>query len=146
MKHLIASSVIGTALLAATLFMLARPDPPLSFEQYLAAAYCPERYVNTWDYLLSRVQAAEPPPELRSFHDNMLEGIPRASRAWEARPEPVDGIIDIRTWPEFEEYARALTLLQPENAGLDPEVEEALNVFCAPRIEELKSRMLEEAQ
>ena len=160
MKHLIASSVIATALLAAALFVLARPEPTLTFEQYLAAAYCPEydtlwgedgievasRYVNSWDYLLSRVQAAEPPPELRSFHDNMLEGLPRASRAWEARPEPVDGVIDLRTWPEFEEFSKATLLLQPENAGLDADVEEALNVFCAPRIEELNSRMREEAQ
>ncbi len=166
MKHLIVSSAIGIAVVAAALFVLMRPElvlmrpePPLTLEQYLDAAYCPtydalwgeegkeiaSHYVNSWDYVLSRVQAAEPPPELRSFHENMLEGLPRASRAWEAMPEPINGSIDVSRWPEFEEFTEALRILQPENAGLDPDVEEALNVFCAPRMEE-PSRMTEESQ
>ena len=165
MKHLLASSVIGLLLVVTAFVILARPQTPRTFEEYLSIAYCPTfeemwgeeallplgatisygQTLNAWELLLLRTRAAEPPPpELQLLHDARLDNLPLAIEAWEVRPEPDENNeINLREWPERMQLAMAGEQSHPDNVGLDPDVLEALNTFCDPRIDEYERQQRE---
>ena len=131
-------------------------DEPLTLTEYLDIAHCPESedrwggepppeggLVGSLNHWRERIQAVTPPPELRSLHENMLEGLRLQSEAYAAAPI-VDGRIDVGVWGEgFEDFSRGSELTSYRNADLDADVEKAVGVHCEPRFREYEQRAQE---
>lgn len=111
---------------------LHRDDPP--YAEYLDRAICPE-----WNKRLGEhspdvdiataltlryevIASITPPSELRSLHENWLEGLQLQSEAWQEQ----DG-------GKLTEGARLYTY---QNADLPYEIEKAIRLYCEPRWDE----------
>ena len=149
MKYLIISSIIGILAISIAFFILTRPSPSLTLEEYLEAVYCPEFQFgdasindvlrhdrNSFFYLHSLVEAVEPPSELQPLHENLLEGLRLQGEAWEIQPVPTS---DITKWAGYEKYVQGKDLVHHENATLAFGVVEAVDAYCGNRQTEPQS-------